>query len=461
MAFEHNFLMFNEKMIIFAKQKFNNMKLFTFLIVFLVSMFGLNAQTYNTIADGDWGDEETWEIGNNPRIPPTSWGTRTININHNVTFYNNSSMQIGENVHVIIGLDKNFSVRRKSNNELRDLNLVSHGKITNYGNIQVRNAKLSENSNIINYGVISTTGNFQLDGSSLFTNYSTIIIGNDFIMHNTSYVDNSYSIVVNGDLLMTGSAIINNSSDISVSNLDISYDLTMWNTTLIINNGNIFVDGNTNGDAGSSIEGTGYICNSDGVSDPTQPISQNIDPNQTICGSPLPVELIYFDLVYENSFLIAKWATASETNNSHFNIYYSTNGKDFIFYDAVEGNGNTNRIIEYSKILNLSLIGELYVKIVQHDFDGKNKSLGIKSAKINNETAISIYPNPVDKNNLVFITGAENYEVFVYELSGKLINAFYCENSECKFDTSNLLSGAYILKLVSKHQTQTLKLLVR
>jgi len=509
------------------------MKLIAILLVFSFSMFSINAQTFNTVNNGSWSSPSTWDCNCNP---DSHWGSRTFNINHNVTSidrslgstvtmninsggsYTGGTLQMNGGAQLNANGPISLSDASLRNSQINstftvtgNLTIASgtatiagvsnvtgnitvsggstlniNGDLTGGGNLSLNgstvnvnsgtfnlNNKIALNSNstlnnyttlnansaeinsdvINNWGTFNLTTDLKLNSSSIFNNYSFLNIGNDLLLNNTSTLNNDDEVIVGDDAILNTSAKINNSGSFYVVN-----NLTMWNNSSITNDGNLFIDGSTIG--GGSITGTGYTCNTNGTTDPTIP-QTNIDPNQTICGDPLPVELIYFDLVYENSFLIAKWATASETNNSHFNIYYSTNGKDFLFYDAVEGNGNSNRVIEYSKVLNLNLIGDLYVKIVQYDFDGKNKSLGIKSANLKSENIISIYPNPVDKSDLVVISGAENYQVFVYELSGKLINSFICESSNCMFDTSNLQSGAYLLKLVSSHKTETLKLLVR
>jgi len=47
------------------------------------------------------------------------------------------------------------------------------------------------------------------------------------------------------------------------------------------------------------------------------------------CPAPLPVELIGFDAKSQNEVVALFWQTASEENNSHFEVEHSTNGRDF------------------------------------------------------------------------------------------------------------------------------------
>ncbi|MFT6709586.1 MAG: hypothetical protein ACJATF_004455, partial [Flavobacteriales bacterium] len=64
---------------------------------------------------------------------------------------------------------------------------------------------------------------------------------------------------------------------------------------------------------------------------------------------PLPVEIISFNVREEDDKQVSlSWSTASEENNSHFEIEHSTNGRDFQMLDKVIGNGTTAEIQEYN-----------------------------------------------------------------------------------------------------------------
>ena len=66
-------------------------------------------------------------------------------------------------------------------------------------------------------------------------------------------------------------------------------------------------------------------------------------------GSALPVDLIHFDVhATANHHADLHWATASEINNSHFEIERSYDGKTFESVGEVAGNGNSQHQIAYS-----------------------------------------------------------------------------------------------------------------
>ncbi|MDB4162189.1 hypothetical protein N9772_07470, partial [Bacteroidia bacterium] len=66
-------------------------------------------------------------------------------------------------------------------------------------------------------------------------------------------------------------------------------------------------------------------------------------------GSPLPVELIHFDAqAAANHTADLHWVTASEINNSHFEIERSYDGRTFETVGNVTGNGTTSHLIDYN-----------------------------------------------------------------------------------------------------------------
>lgn len=93
-------------------------------------------------------------------------------------------------------------------------------------------------------------------------------------------------------------------------------------------------------------------------------------------GSPLPVEWLKIDAkaIAENEIKIS-WSTASELNNSHFTVEYSTDAQfwqEALTVNSAAPNGNSNEILEYSAnhiIANLS--DKYYYRIKQTDFNGE------------------------------------------------------------------------------------------
>jgi hypothetical protein len=89
--------------------------------------------------------------------------------------------------------------------------------------------------------------------------------------------------------------------------------------------------------------------------------------------SPLPIELLYFKGIKNDSKNILNWSTASEDNNDYFNIEKTRDGKIWNSISNMKGAGNSSTQLYYSfvdedveNIIN-------YYRLKQTDYDGKFK----------------------------------------------------------------------------------------
>ena len=80
---------------------------------------------------------------------------------------------------------------------------------------------------------------------------------------------------------------------------------------------------------------------------------------------PVPVELIYFRAIRDKRKITLEWATASEYNASHFEIWKY--GKGIIH--LVKAQGNSNQLTEYC-YTDKATNGYQFYQIIQYDFDG-------------------------------------------------------------------------------------------
>lgn len=87
----------------------------------------------------------------------------------------------------------------------------------------------------------------------------------------------------------------------------------------------------------------------------------------------LPVELLSFKGVSNNTNIALTWQTATETNNDYFTIYKSKDGIDWVKLGNVDGAGFSNQIISYQFIDNNPFKGMNYYRLSQTDFDGTTK----------------------------------------------------------------------------------------
>jgi len=113
------------------------------------------------------------------------------------------------------------------------------------------------------------------------------------------------------------------------------------------------------------------------------------------------------------------WTTASEENNSRFDITRSSDGKNFGKIGEVAGNGNSNTIKNYNYTDNSPVVGINYYRLKQIDNDGKSALSQVVSAKVGlsqNNVSVSVGKAAVTVNYKALVTGKATFTV--YSMSG-------------------------------------------
>lgn len=315
--------------------------------------------------------------------------------------------------------------------------------VSNTGTISA-GADVKNRGTLNNSGTLTATDDILNDWSCVITNSGTVTAGDDFT--NNGDITNTNVITIGDDFSNNWGAEVTNYGAIEVTD-DVS------NNGDIHNDGSFDIDGNYTGSG--DVDGTGSLCNSDGVTDPTGGAKKVTCP---ICGdgSTLPVEIIEFTSFQSNYGINLKWITASEINNDRFEIEKSTNGVDFDVIGFVNGNGNSNIVKEYSFLDNKPQSGVNYYRLAQVDFDGKIHFS--KIVKLNLKLAVfevNVYPNPIRQGenlNLLFNNDGKKYIEF-YDLSGKLIRNITTSENNYSINSSELIKGILILRITSQKAT--------
>jgi|GEM_PF-2699505 len=126
--------------------------------------------------------------------------------------------------------------------------------------------------------------------------------------------------------------------------------------------------------------------------------------------NPLPVELIGFSYEYQNDELTLVWVTASEINNSGFEVQRSFNGKTFERVGFVAGYGTTKERHEYH-FTNEELYSGVYYRLNQLDFDGQSSLSSVIYIPYRSDLGLTIFPNPLKSHEkLKFKFGSDIHE---------------------------------------------------
>ncbi len=113
-------------------------------------------------------------------------------------------------------------------------------------------------------------------------------------------------------------------------------------------------------------------------------------------GTPLPINLLSFDVQALPNEVKLSWSTATEVNNDFFTIERSTDGISFEPIGEIDGAGNSNQILSYVLYDEKPLDGTSFYRLKQTDFDGQWTYSTIKAVSYNIQAPLvfAVYPNP-------------------------------------------------------------------
>jgi hypothetical protein len=141
--------------------------------------------------------------------------------------------------------------------------------------------------------------------------------------------------------------------------------------------------------------------------------------------SVLPVKLFSFTAHAEGNQIIQQWKTATETNNDHFVVQRSADGKNnWTDIATVKSKGNSLQSQSYLSYDEQPLNGDNYYRLLQVDKDGNTNVSEIRLVHIElNVPLVNVFPNP-SHGDISFTL--ENYQgssiqVQFSDINGKLL----------------------------------------
>lgn len=143
--------------------------------------------------------------------------------------------------------------------------------------------------------------------------------------------------------------------------------------------------------------------------------------------SPLPVELMSFEGNCNDGAITLSWSTASETNNSHFQVERSPDCVQYEIISFINGHGTTSKRSDYSLLDHPGNFENSYVyyRLTQFDFDGKKEvfsPIAVKTCHENRNLHLTLLhglaEHPIQH---VLIPADGVYTFTVYSMSGQLV----------------------------------------
>jgi hypothetical protein len=157
-------------------------------------------------------------------------------------------------------------------------------------------------------------------------------------------------------------------------------------------------------------------------------------------GIPLPVTLITFKGILQNSVADLKWQSAEEANFNHFEVEKTTavTSSTWQSQGSITAKGNNSNYafsIPQSEPI-------AYYRLKMVDNDGRSKySNVVMLSQSGNGIAPVLYPNPA--KNSIYVNTADAGQMRIYDVSGRLVKTAELQAGINKIDISNLRAGNF------------------
>ncbi len=174
----------------------------------------------------------------------------------------------------------------------------------------------------------------------------------------------------------------------------------------------------------------------------------------------LPVTLTAFEGKNTPEGNLLNWTTTTETNNDHFEIQHTPDGRNFIELGKVSGVGNSAVVNHYRFLHSNYPTGLSYYRLKQVDRDGKSAYSRVIKIDAANSGQLKFFPNPVQSLLTVQLPDAslKMVNVKVINISGREVitkRGVKLSNGEYVLDLSKLPVGIYRVVLTDGKTSHT------
>lgn len=160
---------------------------------------------------------------------------------------------------------------------------------------------------------------------------------------------------------------------------------------------------------------------------------------------PLPVTWQSFSArMGNNGRVTLDWATASETNASHFEIQRSSDSRTFTTIKSVNAMGFSQNSSYYHFEDEFLPKGTYYYRLRQVDFDGKADLTRILSVRIEGNETLRVFPNPA-VDLITVESGQPLNRIDIFNSAGKLMQSTQTGEKSICLNIANLPKGLYVV----------------
>jgi hypothetical protein len=166
--------------------------------------------------------------------------------------------------------------------------------------------------------------------------------------------------------------------------------------------------------------------------------------------SPLPIELLFFNVNISDEVVKILWATAAEISNDFFTLERSTDGINWQIIGEIEGAGNSTLRLDYSFMDYNPIPGISYYRLKQTDYDGQYEYFAPSVLLYEPDNLFKVFPNPtVDFFHISTSCELTNAKINIKNLNGQNeITAEPTSGHQTSINVSTLPKGVYLLEVV-------------
>ncbi len=185
----------------------------------------------------------------------------------------------------------------------------------------------------------------------------------------------------------------------------------------------------------------------------------------------VPVELSSFIASVNEKDVILSWQTATELNNSGFDVERTEANEEWEKVGFVSGNGTSTEINSYTFADKDVPFGTYNYRIKQIDFDGTYEYFiledEVEISSPGNFVLLQNYPNPFNPTTTIKYSVVEKtfVRLIIYDVAGSEVAVIVNKEQkageyEIDFNAGNLTSGVYFYRLQTGNFVETKKMIL-
>jgi hypothetical protein len=408
------------------------------ITLILLVLFGTSIGQTSYVTNGsstNWTTPTAWTPNGTPDI--NQWPNDNVTINHNMTYSGNLTARSSSGWRKIVTINSGATLTVTGSLTVNTgevdinsggtldvgtaINVQYEGDITSDGDIDAASMVVSSSGSVVsNAGsTIGLTGNLSTTGTQSSTFNGDMTIGG-----NIATSGGPVNTVFGGDVTVAGDMTGTGNNTLTVNGtMDITGELNMQNNCIM--NGTGIVGWTTvyvYGPGASYIECTDNTKYDSHVSVTYDDIPGN-PFNLTTCNySPLPVELLSFNVDCEYDEVEITWVTGAEVNTDNWEVQRSVDGKNWVVIGELLAQGYSSSVVNYSFIDKSPIQGFNYYRLKQNDLDGQYMITEIKSIKVNSGGTIRVYPNPPNSSSInIELPSITPVSVIIYDMNTRIV----------------------------------------